>query len=106
VSIRDERPAQILADEVRPLGEWEPVPPITGEEGRKKLFLKIPAAGSREDKRIMAMLQLFPGPVPVRIVYGDTGKRMGGECGIGGLLLEECRALLGAENVVVRDESL
>jgi DNA polymerase-3 subunit alpha len=105
VSIRDDRPAQILVDELRPLGEWEPVPPRTAEEEaavRRKLFIKLPAADGRESKRILAMMQLFPGVTPVTLVYADTGKRLGGECNDDPRLLEECRALLGEGNVVLQ----
>ncbi|MDR0325579.1 MAG: DNA polymerase III subunit alpha [Oscillospiraceae bacterium] len=106
VSVRDDRPAQILADEIRPLGEWEPVPPLSEEQessAKHKLYLKLPSAGGREAGRILAMLQLFPGVTPVVLVCADTGKRLGGECGPDPRLLNECRALLGEENVVLRD---
>jgi DNA polymerase-3 subunit alpha len=102
ISLRDERPAQIMVDEVRPLGEWEPVPPPTEEETGRSLFLKLPSATGRNAGRILAMMQLFPGNTPTVIVCADTGKRLGGECCADERLLEECRALLGEENVVCK----
>jgi DNA polymerase-3 subunit alpha len=104
ISVRDDRPAQILVDEVRPLGGWEPVPPAEEEEAgaRRKLFLKLPSHESREAGRILAMMQLFPGAAPVTLVYADTGRKFGGECGLDERLLTECKALLGDENVVLQ----
>jgi DNA polymerase-3 subunit alpha len=105
VSVRDERPAQILIDDLRPLGEWETLPPKTEEEevmSKRKLFIKLPTENGREDGRVLAMMQLFPGVTPVTLVYADTGKRMGGECGVHPLLLAECKSLLGEENVVLQ----
>jgi DNA polymerase-3 subunit alpha len=105
ISVRDDRPAQILVDEVRPLGEWESVPPPTEEEeasAHKKLYVKLPSANGREAGRILAMMQFFPGVTPVTLVYADTGKRLGGECSPDPRLLDECKALLGEENVVLK----
>ena len=106
VSVRDDRPAQILVDDVKPLGEWEPIPPPTAEEeglAKRKLFLKLPSAEGREAGRILAMMQLFPGHTPVVMVCAANGKRLGGECGLDERLLRECRDLLGDENVVLKD---
>jgi DNA polymerase-3 subunit alpha len=102
VSVRDDRPAQLMANEIRPLGEWEPVPPPPEEDAKLSLFLKLPSAEGREAGRVLAMTQLFPGNTPTTIVYADTGKRIGGECRADGRLLEECRILLGDANVVLR----
>jgi DNA polymerase-3 subunit alpha len=105
VSVRDDRPAQILVDDLRPLGEWESVPPPTEEEeagAKRKLYLKLPDAGGREAKRVFAMMQLFPGVTPAVLVAADTGKKRGGTCSPDPRLLTECRALLGEENVVLR----
>ncbi|MDR0292906.1 MAG: DNA polymerase III subunit alpha [Oscillospiraceae bacterium] len=106
VSVRDDRPAQILADEVSPLGSLEAVPPPAGGEeasAKRRLFLKLPSAKGREAGRILAMMQLFPGLTPVTILCADTDRRMSGECGPDPRLLDECRGLLGVENVVLRD---
>lgn len=106
VSVRDDRPAQILVDDVKPLGELESVPPLTEKEeagARRKLFIKLPDMDGREARRIFAVMQLFPGQTPAVLVCADSGKRLGGECDPDSRMLEECRALLGAENVVLRD---
>ncbi|MCL2003879.1 MAG: DNA polymerase III subunit alpha [Oscillospiraceae bacterium] len=105
VSVRDDRPAQILVDELRPLGEWEPLPPMTAEQeadAARKLYLKLPETGGREARRILAMMQLFPGVTPATLVFADTGKRLGGECTPDSRLLDECKALLGDGNVVLQ----
>jgi DNA polymerase-3 subunit alpha len=106
VSVRDDRPAdrriQILAEEIRPLGEWEPLSPPAEDAANLSLYLKLPDATGRESRRIMAMTHLFPGNTPVTIRYADSGKLAGGECLADERFLAECRELLGGENVVLK----
>ncbi|MDR1669880.1 MAG: DNA polymerase III subunit alpha [Oscillospiraceae bacterium] len=104
VSVRDDRPAQVLVDALTPLdavGSADDFPQ-TAEDGGK-LYIKLPQTGGREAGRVLAMLELFPGRTPVVLVYADTGKRIGCECAPAPLLLSECRSLLGEKNVVLRD---
>jgi DNA polymerase-3 subunit alpha len=103
VSVRDDRPAQVLVDALTPLGQGlHELDGDTEREEKNKLFLKIPQAGGREDRRILAMLELFAGRTPTVLVYADTGKKVGCECGPAPSFLAECRALLGDASVVLR----
>ena len=45
---------------------------------------------------------MFPGDTPARLVFSDTGKRMGTTCLLGTALVEELSRVLGAENVVIQ----
>ena len=45
---------------------------------------------------------MFPGGTPVRLVFTDTGRRLGAACLLGKSLLEELVETLGQENVVLQ----
>ena len=45
---------------------------------------------------------MFPGQTPARLVFTDTGKRMGTTCLLGKSLVEELVEALGKENVVIQ----
>ena len=45
---------------------------------------------------------MFPGQTPARLVFTDTGKRMGTTCLLGRSLVEELVEALGKENVVIQ----
>ncbi len=109
LSIRDEKPPQIMCDEVYSLrgGEDRPPAPVKAAQGvqlmdGKVLWLRLPSAGAPALGHINRVIAMFPGNTPARIVFTDTGKRMGTTCLLGKSLVDELVEVLGRENVVVQ----
>ena len=48
------------------------------------------------------VINMFPGETPARLVFADTGKRLGTRCLLAKSLVDELVAVLGRENVVIR----
>lgn len=112
LSVRDEKPPQIMCDEVYALrGGDKAVPPPAAApktaagvqvlEG-KMLWLRLPSAGAPVLGHINRVIAMFPGNTPARLFFVDTGKRMGTRCLLGKSLVEELREALGEENVVIQ----
>ena len=112
LSVRDEKPPQIMCDEVyalRGAGERQPpamdpprqAPGVQVLEG-KTLWLRLPSASAPVLAHINRVIAMFPGGTPARIVFTDTGKRMGTSCLLGKSLVEELTEALGKENVIVQ----
>ena len=107
LSVRDEKPPQILCDTVFPLADGAPAPqresssvvqPVEG----KMLWLRCPSADHPAAAHIRRVFAMFPGPTSARLVYADTGKRLGATCLLTRSLLDELEDALGKENVVVQ----
>ena len=109
LSVRDEKPPQILCDEVYPLRggvSEEPAqePPPEGVqvlEG-KMLWLRLSGMDHPAWDHINRVFSMFPGTTPVRLVFTDTGRRMASACLLGKSLVDELVEVLGRENVVIQ----
>ena len=115
LSVRDEKPPQILCDEVRSLtghqsGGPGPEPSVPERQGRpgvqvlegKVLWLRVPSKSHPALAHINRVISMFPGQTPARLVFTDTGKRMGTTCLLGKSLVEELVEARGKENVVIQ----
>ena len=108
LSVRDEKPPQILCDGVYPLKDGGQLP----QEGRtagkvqvlegKILWLRLPSMDHPALGHINRVISMFPGNTPAKLVFTDTGKRMGTTCLLGKSLVDELAAVLGRENVVIQ----
>ena len=105
LSVRDEKPPQIMCDTLYPL-DTKAVPPISVQPAEKKaaaIFLRVPGMDSVAFRHIRLVMTMFEGETPVKIRLADTGKLLAGKCLYHPALLAECRQWLGEENVVVRE---
>ena len=105
LSVRDEKPPQIMCDTLYPL-DTKAVPPISAQPAEKKaaaIFLRVPSMDSVAFRHIRLVMTMFEGETPVKIRLADTGKLLAGKCLYHPALLAECRQWLGEENVVVRE---
>ncbi len=108
LSVRDEKPPQIMCDSIVPLkqltapGEETATPAPQGTAAT--IFLRVPSVDSVEFRHIKLVMTMFEGETPVKIRVADTGKLLGGQCLYHPALLQECREWLGNENVVVREK--
>lgn len=109
LSVRDDKPPQIMCDEVYALrgggGNAPEMPkPAAGVQvlDGKALWLRLPGADAPVLGHINRVIAMFPGNTPARIFFADTGKRMGTQCLLGKSLVDELTAALGEENVVIQ----
>ncbi|MBO4419849.1 MAG: DNA polymerase III subunit alpha [Oscillospiraceae bacterium] len=105
VSLRDEKPAQLVANTVQPLEDFVrtggvPARALGRVSACGKLYLKLPSEDSLEYRKTKAIVNMFPGQTPVVLYFADTGLRRGAQCVPEAVMLEELRELLGEDAVV------
>ncbi len=105
VSLRDEKPAQLMANSVLALESYvklggAPVRALNRVSDCRKLYLKLPAEDSLEYQKTRAILNMFPGAIPAVLFFADTGVRRGTLCTPEAVMLDELRELLGEDAVV------
>ncbi|MBQ7871522.1 MAG: DNA polymerase III subunit alpha [Oscillospiraceae bacterium] len=95
LSVRDEKAPQMVVNQVRLLSDVaKPVP--------QKLYLKLPAEGTMEDRKTRAILNMFPGSTQAVLYYADTGVRRGTTCLLREDMLGELQRVLGENCVVLK----
>ena len=108
LSVRDEKPPQIMCDSLYPLESG--LPPAAAQPTRRPaqkestIYLRFPSADSPAFRHIKLVMTMFEGGTPVKIRLADTGKLLGTHCLNHPALLQECREWLGSENVVVKEK--
>ena len=110
LSVRDEKPPQILCDTIYPLEyQQDPLQQLTGKADIKKeksvLYLKVPSQDSPEFRHLKLVMTMFEGQMPVKIRLADTGKLLGTTCMNHPALVQECEEWLGKDNVVLRTKA-
>ncbi len=106
ISVRDEKPPQLMVDAVRPLGVGADVPPPPPEEGGaapKKLFIRLPSAQDARWRKIQLIVDMFPGQEPFKAKFLDSQIWSAPvPCQVHPLLVAELKELLGEENVAMK----
>ena len=113
ISVRDDKPPQIMCDAVYPLNgaaeqakenvESRPQsrPGVQVLEG-KTLWIRLESQNHPALPHINRLIAMFPGTTPARIFFADTGKRLGTTCLLTKSLVDELVEGLGKENVVIQ----
>ncbi len=112
LSVRDEKPPQLMCDEVyalrgggteAPAAEAPPKPAVGVQvlDG-ETLWLRVSGPDAPVMTHINRVFAMFPGGTPARIFFTSSGKRMGTRCLLGKALVDELREVLGPENVVIK----
>ena len=114
ISVRDEKAPQLVVNRFDPLESFTkqaPPPmaaaprPATQEQAilqASRLYLRLPSEQSPLFGKVRATLNMFPGNVTAVLYFVDTGVRRGTQCGLRGDMLQELRALLGEDSVVLK----
>ena len=103
LSLRDEKPPQVMVDDVLPLESAPVTEPAKPGKGAAAVYLKVAGADDPAFRHIQLVATMFEGSVPLKVRLADTGKLLGSTCLPHPAFLQECREWLGAENVVVRE---
>ena len=106
LSVRDEKPPQIMCDSIYPLRNDLPVetpkPAKAKGTGESTIYLRVPSVDSDAFRHIKLVMTMFEGETPVKIRVADTGKLLGAKCLNHPAFIAECQDWLGDENVVVK----
>ncbi len=114
LSMRDDKPPQIMCDSLFPLRDVEHLPEFRQNQAvdrkeqdirrqrEKTIYLRIPSVDSPAFTHLRLVMTMFEGHTPVKIRVADTGKLIGTNCLLHDALIAECVEWLGAENVVVK----
>ncbi len=103
ISVRDEKAPQMIVNQVWPLESYAQSRPAPVQQPRAgKLYLQIPSESTSQDRRSRAVLQMFPGKIPVVLYYADTKIRRQTFCDPADELLQELQEILGEKNVVLK----
>ncbi|MPM78027.1 hypothetical protein SDC9_125037 [bioreactor metagenome] len=109
LSVRDEKAPQLMCDALTSLAAepGEEPPPACQESApqEQRLYVKIPSPEDPRLERIDKLLVMFPGESGLVIYAADCNRRLRRTCVIHEALVAELRELLGAENVVLRQEA-
>ncbi len=95
LSVRDEKAPQMVVNDLKPIGELAKPEP-------QKLYLKLPTEGDATDRKVRAILKMFPGKLSAVLYFADSGVRRGTTCAVRGDMLQELRELLGEKSVVLK----
>ena len=108
LSIRDEKEPQIVINRARPISDFadgtakpEPEPPAK-QVRNGTLYLKLPGEAGVIDRKVRAILNMFPGDCSVVLYYADTGVRRGTRCQFMDPMIQELKKVLGEGNVVLK----
>ncbi len=106
ISVRDEKAPQIILNRATPIDAYdpklEPQAPRRQDGGGRKLYLRVASDTAPCLKKLTAVLHMFPGSMPVILLYADTRAVQGTTCLADDDLFHELRELLGEENVVIK----
>lgn len=100
ISARDEKEPQLLADSIRPLSDFDPMP---GEEAtiEKLLHIKTSSTNEQAMDRLILVLTMFPGEDRLVVHFTDTRKKKCLRCVIHEALIAELNDIFGTENVAL-----
>ena len=104
LSVRDEKPPQIMCDSVYPLKEGLPPRRENRRPAQENatIYLRVPGMDSPAFQHIKLVMTMFEGDTPLKIRLADSGKLLGAKCLNHPAFVQECREWLGPENVVVK----
>ncbi len=66
------------------------------------LWIRLSNAQDPLLRHVNRVINMFPGQTPARLVFADSGKRLGTSCLLAKSLVDELVEVLGEENVVIR----
>ena len=106
LSLRDDKDPQIVINRARPITDFSERNLAVETAEKQKLdgtlYVRLPAEDDPAYRKIRAMINMFPGRMPVVVYFADTKKRRGSRCDLDVRLIRELENVLGKENVVLK----
>ena len=105
LSVRDDKAPQMIVNQVRNAAQVSveiPQEKRSPVRAGQKLYLKIPTEHSSVYARTRAVLNMFPGKLPVILYFADTKLRRQAFAMAEEDMLQELREILGFDAVVLK----
>lgn len=98
LSVRDEKPPQIMCDSVYPLKEGLPPRRENRRPAQENatIYLRVPGMDSPAFQHIKLVMTMFEGDTPLKIRLADSGKLLGAKCLNHPAFVQECRGVAGS----------
>lgn len=111
LSVREDEASKLLAESVVPIESYDPSRPDKGRpdpmrKAAKKLYIRVPSRSSREYAKVVNLLGIFDGDMPVLLYLTDTKQylRVPRHLYASGhpLLFKELERLVGTDNIATK----
>ena len=111
LSVREDEASKLLAESVVPIESYDPSRPDKGRpdpmrKAAKKLYIRVPSRSSREYAKVVNLLHIFDGDMPVLLYLMDTKQylQVPRHLYTSGhpLLFEELERLVGTDNIATK----
>ena len=111
VSVREDEAAKLLADSIVPIDSYNPAKPQNGrpdplKTAAKKIFIRLPSRSCPQYAKVVNLLEIFDGDIPVILYLEDTGQKLAAPRRLYAsghpLLFKELDRLLGTGNVATK----
>jgi len=104
LSIRDEKPPQIVINQAKLISEAAASAPNEEPAPKKDatLYLQLPSEDDPVYRKVKAILTMFPGQGKTVLFFADTRVRRGTQCSFDPLMIQELKNQLGQSNVVLK----
>ncbi len=111
LSVREDEPAKLMAETVTPIDRYDPARPDGYRpdplrEAPKRLYLRLPSRKGMVYQKVVNLLEIFDGDMPVVLYLEDEKKKLAAPRRLytsgHPLLMQELGRLLGAENVATK----
>lgn len=81
LSVREEEAPKLLAEQIVPVEDYNAQQPMGGRKdpllaAAQKIYIRLPSQNSVEFQKVVNLLSIFDGNLPVILVFADTGKRV------------------------------
>ena len=111
LSVREDEASKLLAESVVPIESYDPSRPDKGRpdpmrKAAKKLYIRVPSRSSREYAKVVNLLHIFDGDMPVLLYLMDTKQYLQVPRHLYSsghpLLFEELERLVGTDNIATK----
>ena len=81
LSVREDEAAKLLAEQIIPIDDYDPSRPDAGRRdplktAAQRVYIRLPAENGPEYRKVLNLLELFDGSIPVILVFRDTNKKV------------------------------
>ena len=111
LSVREDEASKLLADSIVPIDSYDPARPDKGRPdpvrtAGKRVFIRLPSRNCREYAKVVNLLEIFDGNIPVILYLEDTKQKLAAPRRLytsgHPLFFKELERLVGAENVATK----
>ena len=111
LSVREDEPAKLMAETIVPIDRYDPAAPQSWRpdpvrQAPKRLYIRLPSRHCREYDKVVNLLGIFDGDIPVVLCLENEKKKLAVPRRLYAsghpLLYQELERLLGAGNVATK----